>query len=60
MTKLVVAFTAKPAAMVQVTTWPAAVQPAGKVPIVKPVGMLSVTVEAAVVAVVPVLVTVRV
>ena len=56
-TKLVVAFTAKPVAIVQVTTWPAAVQPAGKVPIVKPVGIVSVTVEAAVVAVVPVFCT---
>ena len=56
-TKLVVPFTANPVAMVQVTVCPAAVQPAGKVPIVKPVGMVSVTVAAAVVAAVPVFCT---
>ena len=53
-TKLVFAPAARPAATVQVTVWPAAVQPAGSVPIVRPVGMVSVIVEAAVVAAVPV------
>ena len=46
---------ARPAATVHVTVWPAAVQPAGKVPMVRPVGMVSVIVDAAVVAAVPVL-----
>jgi hypothetical protein len=54
MTNTVVAFTAKPEAIVQVTTWPAAVQPAGNVPIVKPAGIVSLTVATAVVAAVPV------
>ena len=45
---------AKPEAMVQVTVWPAAVQPAGSVPIVRPVGIVSVIVETAFVAAVPV------
>jgi len=54
MMKLVVAMTAKPGAIVQVTTWAAAVQPAGSVPIVKPAGMVSVIVLTAVVAAVPV------
>ena len=52
--KLVVALTARPAGMVQVTVWPAAVQPAGKVPMVRPVGIVSVMVLTAVVATVPV------
>lgn len=47
-------------AMVQVSTWPLAVQPAGNAPMVKPVGMVSVTVVAAVVAALPPLVTVMV
>ena len=38
----------------QVTVWPAAVQPAGNVPMIRPVGIVSVTVAAAVVAAVPV------
>ena len=54
-TKLVLAPAARPAATVQVTVWPAAVQPAGIVPIVRPVGTGSLTVAAAVVALVPVL-----
>ena len=54
-TKLVLPPAAKPAATVQVTVCPAAVQPAGKVPIVSPVGMVSVIVVTAVVAAVPVL-----
>jgi len=56
-TKLVLPPAARPAATVQVTVWPAAVQPAGKVPIVKPVGIVSVIVAAAVVAAVPVFCT---
>ena len=60
MMKLVVALTAKPAAIVHVTAWPAAVQPAGKVPIVRPVGIVSVTVDVAVVAAVPVFCTLNV
>ena len=56
-TKLVVAFTASPDATVHVTTWPAALQPAGNVPIVKPVGIVSVTVDTAVVTDVPVFCT---
>ena len=54
MMKLVVALNAKPAGIVQVTVWPAAVQPAGKVPMVRPVGMVSVIVAATVVAEPPV------
>ena len=54
MMKLVVALTAKPAAIVHVTAWPAAVQPAGNVPMVRPVGIVSVIVDAAVAAAVPV------
>jgi hypothetical protein len=38
MMKLVFALAAKPAGIVQVTVWPAAVQPAGSVPMVRPVG----------------------
>ena len=45
---------ARPAAIVQVTVWPALVQPAGSVPIVRPVGIVSVIVETAFVAAVPV------
>ena len=56
-TKLVVPLTARPAGIVQVTVWPAAVQPAGNVPMVKPVGIVSVIVETAVVAAVPVFCT---
>ena len=54
-TKLVLLPAARPAATVQVTVWPAAVQPAGSVPSVRPVGIGSLTVAAAVVALVPVL-----
>ena len=57
MTNEVLPLTARPAAMVQVTVWPAAVQPAGSVPMVRPAGMTSVMVAAAVVATPPVLVT---
>ena len=60
MMKLVVPLTARPAGIVQVTVWPAAVQPAGKVPMVKPVGIVSVIVETAVVAAVPVFCTLSV
>ena len=56
-TKLVLAPAARPEAIVHVTVWPAAVQPAGSVPIVRPVGIVSVIVAAAVVAAVPVLST---
>ena len=44
----------------QVTVWPAAAQPAGKAPIVKPAGITSVMVATAVVATVPVFVSWRV
>ncbi len=54
MTKLAFAPAARPAGMVQVTVWPAAVQPAGSVPMVRPVGIVSVMVDTAVVAAVPV------
>jgi len=60
MMKLVLPPTAKPAATVHVTVWPAAVQPAGNVPIVRPVGIVSVIVATAVVAAVPVFCTVKV
>ena len=60
MMKLEVALTAKPAGIVQVTVWPAAVQPAGNVPMVKPVGIVSVIVETAVVAALPVFCTLNV
>ncbi|MCY1375790.1 hypothetical protein D9M69_632300 [compost metagenome] len=53
-TKLALAPFARPAGMVHVTVWPAAVQPAGSAPSVRPAGTSSVTVAAAVVAVVPV------
>ena len=56
-TKLVLPPAAKPAGIVQVTVWPAAVQPAGSVPMVRPVGIVSVIVDTAVVAAVPVLLT---
>jgi hypothetical protein len=59
-TKLVLPPSAKPAATVQVTAWPALVQPAGKVPMPKPAGMVSVIVDTAVVAAVPVLVNCKV
>jgi hypothetical protein len=54
MMKLVVALTARPEATVQVTTWPTAEQPAGSVPMVRPAGIVSVIVEMADVARVPV------
>ena len=57
MMKLVLKPVARPDGTVQVTTWPAAVQPAGSVPMVRPVGIVSVMVAAAVVADVPVLLT---
>ena len=60
MMKFEVALTAKPAAIVQVTVWPAAVQPAGNVPMVRPVGIVSVIVETAVVAALPVFCTLSV
>jgi hypothetical protein len=53
-TKLVLAPAARPAAIVHVTVWPAAVQPAGSVPSVRPVGIVSVIVATAFVAAVPV------
>ena len=59
-TKLVVPLTAKPAGIVQVTVWPAAVQPAGSVPMVRPVGIVSVIVETAAVVAVPVFCTLSV
>ena len=52
-TKLVVPPAARPAAIVHVTVWPAAVQPVGSVTIVKPAGIVSVIVAVAVVADVP-------
>jgi len=60
MMKLVLPPAARPAATVQVTVWPAFVQPAGKVPIPIPFGIVSVMVAAAVVAAVPVFCTVSV
>ena len=60
MMKLAVALTARPLGIVQVTTWPAATQPAGIAPRVRPVGIVSVIVLAAVVAVVPVFCTLKV
>jgi hypothetical protein len=59
MMKLVLAPAAR-LATVQVTVWPAAEQFAGNVPIVRPVGMTSVIVDPAVVAAVPVLLSVSV
>ncbi len=59
-TNAVDAPTARPAEMEQVTTCPADEQPAGIVPRVRPAGIVSLTVEVAVVAVAPVLVTVSV
>ena len=56
-TKLVLAEAARPLGIVQVTVWPAAVQPAGSVPMVSEAGIVSVMVAAAVVAAVPVFVT---
>jgi hypothetical protein len=54
------AFVARPAAIVHVTVWPRAEQPKGSVPIVRPVGIVSVIVVSAVVAAVPVFVSVSV
>jgi len=59
-TKLVLAPAASPLGTVQVTVWPTAVQPAGKVPIVRPAGIVSVIVAAVVVAATPVLLSWRV
>ena len=47
----------RPAAIVQVTTWPATAQPAGVPLMVSPFGIVSVTVAGAVVAAAPPLVT---
>ena len=58
--KLVPAPTARPAGIVQVTLCPLAVQPAGKVPSVRLAGTVSLMVATAVVAAVPLLVTVNV
>ena len=52
--------TARPAGMVQLTLCPVAVQPAGSVPSVSVPGTVSLTVAIAVVAALPVLVTVSV
>ncbi|KKW69372.1 hypothetical protein AAV94_00070 [Lampropedia cohaerens] len=59
MVKLAVAPAASPAAMSQLTSWPEIVQPAALL-IVSPAGTLSLTVAVAVVAAVPLLVTVMV
>ena len=59
-TKLELAPTANPDATVQVTTCNAFEQPAGMTPSVNPVGIVSVIVETAVVAAVPVFVRVSV
>ncbi len=59
-TKLVLAPAARPAAMVQVTAWPEAEQPAGSVPMARPAGIVSVIVAVAVVAAVPVFCTANV
>jgi len=59
-TKLVVALTARPGAIVQVTSWAAAVHPAGSVPMVRPAGIVSVMVDVAVVAAEPVFCTLSV
>ncbi|MBK7146690.1 MAG: hypothetical protein IPH76_16325 [Xanthomonadales bacterium] len=59
-TKLTLAAGARPAAIVQVTTWPAAPQPAGIAPRVMPALIVSLIVATAVVAVVPVFCTVMV
>src|SRR5262249_58243761 len=56
-TKLTGALVARPAAIVHVTNWPDAVHPAGKLPSVSVLGILSLTVAAAVVAALPMLVT---
>ena len=60
MTKLTGLFTPKGAAIVQVTVWPLAVHPLGTVPMVSVLGIVSVTVLVAVVAAVPLLVTIKV
>ena len=57
MMKVALAPVAKPEGTVQVTVCPAAEQPAGSVPMVRPDGMVSVMVETAVVTAVPVLLT---
>jgi hypothetical protein len=59
-TKLVLPPAARPAGTVQVTLCPAAVQPAGRVPRVKPLEIVSVMVLAAVVAALPVFCTLSV
>lgn len=60
MTKELSPLATMPAAMTQVATCPAAVQPAGMAPNVRPAGIVSVTVATAVVAVTPMFVTVSV
>jgi hypothetical protein len=59
-TKLTGEPVARPAAIMHVTDCPDAVQPAGKVPSVKVPGMLSLTDDGAVVAALPIFVTVNV
>ena len=53
-TKVVLPPAARPAGIRQLTVWPADVQPAGSVPIVRPAGMVSVIAASTVVAAVPV------
>ena len=60
MMKLADAETARPLGIVQVTVWPAEVQPAGSTPMVRPAGIVSLIVDTAVVAAVPVFCTLRV
>ena len=59
-TKAMVLPTVRPVAIVQVTCWPVALQPLGRVPIVRPPGITSVMLALAVVVALPVLLTVRV
>jgi hypothetical protein len=60
MTKAMLAPGASPAAIMQFTTCPVALQPAGSVPMVSPAGSVSLSVAAAVVAALPLLLTVTV
>src|SRR5579883_3166441 len=59
-TKLTAVPVARPAAIVQVTVWPAAPQPGGSVPSARVPGITSVIVAVAVVAALPMLVTCKV
>ena len=59
MTKLTLAPTARPLATVQVTCCPVMLQPAGAAPTLRELGTLSLRVVAAVVAALPMLVTVK-